>query len=83
MDDRPDDDLPKEGARAPEMKVVDRRWWARGDSADTAETPAAKPTYVEELETRLAEKDRVLQDYIQQVQGGCRRIRGIAGAGAA
>src|SRR5215213_5024266 len=66
MDDRPDDQAPGAGARTPEMKVVDRRWWARGDSAETAETPAGKPTYVEELESRLAEKDRMLQDYIQQ-----------------
>ena len=66
MDDRPDEQAPGAGARTPEMKVVDRRWWARGDSAETAETPAGKPTYVEELEARLAEKDRVLQDYIQQ-----------------
>jgi molecular chaperone GrpE len=66
MNERPDDQLPKEGARTPEMKVVDRRWWARGDTAETADTPASKPTYVEELEARLAEKDRVLQDYIQQ-----------------
>jgi hypothetical protein len=66
MDDRPDDQAPGAGARTPEMKVVDRRWWARGASAETAETPAGKPTYVEELEARLAEKDRVLQDYIRQ-----------------
>lgn len=47
------------------VKVVDRRWWARGD--DGAAPPAArstKPTYVEELERQLAEKDRVAQEYI-------------------
>jgi molecular chaperone GrpE len=66
MNDRSNDQLPKERAPTPEVKVVDRRWWARGDNAETAEAPAGKPTYVEELETRLAEKDRVLQDYLQQ-----------------
>jgi molecular chaperone GrpE len=66
MDEHVDDQPPKAGARAPEMKVVDRRWWARGENAETTDAPAGKPTYVEELEGRLAEKDRVLQDYIQQ-----------------
>ncbi len=50
----------------PELKVVDRRWWAQG------ETPAAeveawqprKPTYIEELERQLADKDQQLRDII-------------------
>ena len=62
MTDRPDNDAP-----APfEVKVVDRRWWARGESAEDAGQPASKPTYVEELEARLAEKDRTLQSYAEQ-----------------
>jgi molecular chaperone GrpE len=56
-----------EEPRVSEVKVVDRRWWARGESGETSEAPAAsKPTYVEELEARLAEKDRLLQSYIEQ-----------------
>jgi molecular chaperone GrpE len=56
-----------EAANAPPgVKVVDRRWWARGESAGEAETPKSKPLYVEELEARLAEKDRLLQGYIEQ-----------------
>jgi molecular chaperone GrpE len=54
------------GKPTPEVKVVDRRWWARAEKADETEAAAGKPTYVEELESRLAEKDRMLQDYIQQ-----------------
>jgi molecular chaperone GrpE len=47
------------------VKVVDRRWWARGDDGSAAEPGAAsKPTYVEELERQLAEKDRIAQEYI-------------------
>jgi molecular chaperone GrpE len=50
----------------PEVKVVDRRWWAReaeaGGSTDTGSS--LKPTYVEELEQQLAEKDRQLQSTI-------------------
>jgi len=46
------------------VKVVDRRWWARGDDAAPPEDRSAKPTYVQELEQQLAEKDRIAQEYI-------------------
>src|SRR6478736_4604902 len=45
------------------VKVVDRRWWARGDDAAPAER-SNKPSYVEELEQQLAEKDRLAKEYI-------------------
>lgn len=51
------------------VKVVDRRWWARGedatrDGSSPADVPSLKPTYVEELERKIAEKDREIQEYI-------------------
>jgi molecular chaperone GrpE len=51
------------------VKVVDRRWWANTEAAGAAATdPDAsrprKPTYVEELEQQLAEKDKQAQEYI-------------------
>ena len=50
------------------VKVVDRRWWANQDQAaaddQRPERTSLKPTYVEELEQQLAEKDRQLQEYI-------------------
>jgi molecular chaperone GrpE len=50
------------------VKVIDRRWWAnqdpQGGGSSAAATPPLKPTYVEELEQRLAEKDKELQDAI-------------------
>jgi molecular chaperone GrpE len=47
------------------VKVVDRRWWARGDDGNaSAERSSTKPTYVEELERQLAEKDKTAQEYI-------------------
>jgi molecular chaperone GrpE len=50
------------------VKVIDRRWWANQESgAATTERPASglqKPTYVEELERQLADKDRQVQEYI-------------------
>jgi molecular chaperone GrpE len=46
----------------PDIHVVDRRWWARGDTAaDTAEAPFEKPSYVQELEARVAAKDEELR----------------------
>jgi molecular chaperone GrpE len=52
----------------PDVKVVDRRWWARqgGDSAAAGEAEPRKPTYLEELERQIAEKDALLQRYLSQ-----------------
>jgi len=49
-----------------DLKVTDRRWWAReeGEASPGAEEPKLKPTYVEELEARLAAKDAELQQLI-------------------
>ncbi len=47
------------------VKVIDRRWWARGDDgAEPADTRASKPSYVQDLEQQLAEKDRLAQEFI-------------------
>jgi molecular chaperone GrpE len=48
------------------VKVVDRRWWANpgAGTADAQESGSRKPTYVEELERQVAEKDRQAQEYI-------------------
>jgi molecular chaperone GrpE len=47
------------------MKVTDRRWWARtGDETVAAEEPRLKPSYVEDLEARIAAKDAELQQLI-------------------
>ena len=66
MEDSQKSPPPPDAGAAPQVKVVDRRWWARGETSQDAAPAAGKPTYVEELESRLAEKDRVLQEYIQQ-----------------
>lgn len=49
-----------------DLKVTDRRWWARGEQASgngetSPDTPSLKPTYVEELEARVATKDTEIQ----------------------
>jgi molecular chaperone GrpE len=49
------------------VKVVDHRWWVNQEQqagGPTATTPSLKPTYVEELEQQLAQKDTQLQDAI-------------------
>jgi molecular chaperone GrpE len=53
-----------------ELKVTDRRWWARGEAApDAADPPRLKPTYLEELEGRLAAKDAELQQLLAKYRG--------------
>ena len=48
------------------MKVVDKRWWARGDDggAPRADQAGQKPTYVEELERRAADAEKQAQEYL-------------------
>ncbi len=49
------------------VKVVDRRWWANTDASGTSSEGAPtslKPTYVEELEQKVAEKDKQIQEYL-------------------
>jgi molecular chaperone GrpE len=50
------------------VKVVDRRWWARGDDADDPRVDRAgqKPTYVEELELRAANAEKQAQEYLSK-----------------
>ncbi len=54
-----------------DLKVTDRRWWARTDpdAAADVQEPKLKPTYVEELEQRLAAKDAELQQLISKYRG--------------
>jgi molecular chaperone GrpE len=51
------------------VKVVDRRWWVNRDensasSTDTERQSSSKPTYIEELERQIADKDRQIQEYL-------------------
>jgi molecular chaperone GrpE len=53
-----------------DLKVTDRRWWARGEHAlADAESRSLKPTYIEELEARLAAKDAELQQVLAKYRG--------------
>jgi molecular chaperone GrpE len=50
------------------VKVVDRRWWARGDDSGEPRGDQAgqKPTYVEELERRAAAAEKQAQEYLSK-----------------
>jgi len=53
-----------EEKQEPSVRVVDRRWWARSGSEPVSDDAAStKPTYVEELERRVAEHAAQLQSY--------------------
>jgi molecular chaperone GrpE len=56
-------------AEEPQVRVVDRRWWAQNENAGTTdrdERRGRKPTYVEELEQRLADTASQLQTYLSE-----------------
>jgi molecular chaperone GrpE len=52
-----------------ELKVTDRRWWARPEESGTAEEPKLKPKYVEELEAQIAEKNLEIQQLLLKYRG--------------
>src|SRR5215471_15182338 len=53
-----------------DLKVTDKRWWVRGEGDGPAsEEPKLKPTYLEELEARLAAKDAEIQQLLTKYRG--------------
>lgn len=57
------------------VKVVDRRWWARANESGTSEQQASlKPSYVEELERKLAESETRAQDYLSKYRAASREF---------
>jgi len=64
-----DESRDREEEHAPAVRVVDRRWWAQGAGEQPSEEPSLKPSYVEELERRLAEKDAELAATIAKYRG--------------
>lgn len=57
-----------EQVEAPELRVVDKRWWARetDDASEDSSNADTQPAYVEELEHKLAEKDSQLSKYVEK-----------------
>lgn len=53
------------------VKIVDRRWWVNQDNEAPREDTrgSGKPTYVEELERQIAEKDKQIQEYLAKYRG--------------
>ena len=60
------------------VKVVDRRWWKHGESGASPE-PARKPTYIEDLERQLAEKDQAIQTYASRYRESATEFDQIRG----
>ena len=53
----------------PQVRVVDRRWWAQSEGVEVSEREergGRKPTYVEELEQRLADTTSQMQTYLNE-----------------
>jgi molecular chaperone GrpE len=81
----PDSDTRPAEEKDPEIKIVDRRWWVHPEGArDGAEGGAAeprfelrKPTYVEELERQLAEKDKQLEEVIGRYKEATREFDSV------
>src|SRR3954471_21804555 len=46
------------------VKVVDPCWWRSGQDVPGAEATSLKPSYVEELERRVAEAEKQAQEYL-------------------
>jgi molecular chaperone GrpE len=61
------DNQAKEPSGEPQLRVVDRRWWARQDTEVPADDAGArKPSYVEDLERQVAEQAAQLQKYLAE-----------------
>ncbi len=67
-------------SKEPEIKVVDRRWWVHAQGEEPAAAGAAerveprKPTYVEDLEHQLEDKNRLLQEYVARYKDATREF---------
>jgi len=71
MNDRSDTEVP--------VKVIDRRWWVQKDGGEEGAIAAEdgrpeKPSYVQELERQLAEKDRQLQEALASYRESAREF---------
>ncbi len=58
------------------VKVVDRRWWVREQAGDqpSGTWEPEKPSYVQQLEQQLAEKDAALQEVIAKYRDAQREF---------
>lgn len=60
-----------------ELKVTDRRWWVRAENDPIeAQEPKLKPTYIEELEARIAAKDSEIQELVAKYRGAADEFEG-------
>ncbi|HEY3883729.1 MAG TPA: nucleotide exchange factor GrpE [Vicinamibacterales bacterium] len=58
----------------PPLKVIDRRWWARGEDVAGARDESLKPSYVEELERRVGDSEKQAQEYLAKYREASREF---------
>ena len=58
-------------------KVVDRRWWARSEDGDAAVDRSDKPTFVEDLERKLAESEKRGQEYLAKYREASQEFENV------
>src|SRR5262252_6449164 len=57
------------------VRFVDRRRWAHGEHAAAApDQPLQKPTYVEELEQKLAQREKEAEEYLAKYRQASREF---------
>jgi len=57
------------------VKVVDRRRWAHGeDAVASGDQSLQKPTYVEELERKLAQKEKDAEEYLSKYRNASKEF---------
>lgn len=63
----------RDASGQPQFSVIDKRFWVtregeEGQAAETSASPLRVPTYVEQLQEQLQEKDRLLRAHVAQTR---------------
>ena len=63
-------------AKSESVRIIDKRWWAKDSKASDADsgTRSDKPSYVQDLENQVAEKDKILRDYATKYKAAAKEI---------
>ena len=54
--------------KSEEVRVVDKRWWVRSNENSKEEVRSNKPTYIEELEKKIIDKDEEIKNILVRHQ---------------
>ena len=56
------------------VKVVDKRWHARENIGGSTEPRSNKPTFLEEIELKLADKEKLLSEYAERYKSATKEF---------